>query len=138
MKSNINVEEAEEQNCCSKNHKGIFGGIILITVGIIFLLNNFGLLPWSVWSILWRFWPLFLILGGLEILLGNNWFARFIFSLLTLITVGFILFQIVAVNNSSFSEWLHKQFPWMPINTQIFKLKEPQLRNDFFNDGNTF
>ncbi len=44
--------------------------IILIAIGVLFLLNNFGLLPWGVWELVWRFWPLVLILVGLEILIG--------------------------------------------------------------------
>jgi len=42
--------------------------LILLAVGFILLLNNLGLLSWDIWSTLWRFWPVVLILLGLEIL----------------------------------------------------------------------
>jgi len=48
----------------------LIGPIILIAIGVLFLLNNFGLLPWGVWELVWRFWPLILILVGLDILIG--------------------------------------------------------------------
>lgn len=37
------------------------GGVILIVIGVLFLLSNFGLVPWGS---LWRFWPLLLVAGG--------------------------------------------------------------------------
>ncbi|MEX0616759.1 MAG: DUF5668 domain-containing protein [Candidatus Woykebacteria bacterium] len=51
--------------------KTFVGPGILIVFGIIFLLNNFGILPWDVWLSLWKFWPIILILVGVEILLGK-------------------------------------------------------------------
>lgn len=50
----------------------ILGPFLLITAGVIFLLNNLDVLPWSIWSQLWKLWPLILILLGLEILLGRR------------------------------------------------------------------
>lgn len=41
----------------------------LITLGSIFLLNNLGYLSWDIWQTLFRFWPVLLILIGLESLL---------------------------------------------------------------------
>lgn len=45
---------------------------ILIILGILFLLANFGLLPSAFWSNVLQFWPLILILIGLAILLGRG------------------------------------------------------------------
>jgi len=42
----------------------------MIAIGVLFLLNNLGLLPWGVWELVWHFWPLILILAGLDILIG--------------------------------------------------------------------
>lgn len=50
----------------------IVGPLLLITAGVIFLLNNLEVLPWSIWNQLWRLWPLILVLIGLEILLGRR------------------------------------------------------------------
>ena len=121
----------------NNERKGMFGGIIFITIGIIFLLNNFNLLPWSVWSILWRFWPLFLILGGLEMILGDSWLAELIVGLITLVTVGYILIQAIAINNSLFKQWLQSNIKWLPLNEQLFQTPQNRLRYQFFNDSNS-
>ena len=50
----------------------LVGPAILIGLGLLFLANNFGLLPGNVWAVAWRFWPLLLVLLGLEILIGRR------------------------------------------------------------------
>lgn len=47
----------------------IAGGLILILLGLLWLLNNLGYLPGDFIRSLWRFWPLALILLGLEVAL---------------------------------------------------------------------
>ena len=44
----------------------LFFPLILIAVGVIFLLNNLGVVSGDVWSNLARFWPVFLIAIGLD------------------------------------------------------------------------
>jgi len=44
----------------------IFGPLLLIALGIVFLLNNIGALPGDAWDIFLRFWPLLLIVAGLD------------------------------------------------------------------------
>jgi len=51
----------------------LFWPLILIGAGIIFLLVNFDYLQAeNVWAILWRFWPVALILVGIDILFGSR------------------------------------------------------------------
>jgi hypothetical protein len=45
--------------------------VILIGLGVIWLLNNMGLLAWSVWETIFRLWPILLIAAGLEIILNR-------------------------------------------------------------------
>jgi hypothetical protein len=45
---------------------------LLIVVGGLLLLQNLGILSGSIWGTLWRFWPVVLILLGLEVLLGGR------------------------------------------------------------------
>lgn len=60
-------------NNFDKNSKGFsFTAIFLVLLGIVFLLNNFGILSWDLWQNLWKFWPVLLILFGLEIILGRG------------------------------------------------------------------
>jgi hypothetical protein len=46
----------------------IFWPILIIVIGVLFLLSNLGMLPFSPWE-LWRLWPLILVVIGLDILL---------------------------------------------------------------------
>lgn len=50
----------------------IVGPTILIGVGVVLLFQNLGLLPPTMWSNLWRLWPLALVLVGLELLAGGR------------------------------------------------------------------
>jgi len=50
----------------------LFGGLLLIFLGAIFLLNNFGYIGWDIWFTLLSFWPLFLIALGLLIMFKSN------------------------------------------------------------------
>ncbi|MBI3742394.1 MAG: hypothetical protein HY257_11665, partial [Chloroflexi bacterium] len=52
--------------------RGIIGPLILITIGVLLLLANLGYLPFSFWEIAARFWPLVLILIGLDIIFGRQ------------------------------------------------------------------
>ncbi len=56
-----------------REHRGsIIGPVILIGVGLVFLLNNLGLLSWSVWDTILSLWPVLLIAAGLDILIGRR------------------------------------------------------------------
>jgi LiaF transmembrane domain len=44
----------------------VMGPIILLSVGILLLLNNLDLVPWSIWRDIWPYWPLLLVLLGIE------------------------------------------------------------------------
>lgn len=47
-------------------------GLILVVLGILFLLENFGLVSSGIWGTIWRFWPVLLILIGLNLLWGRR------------------------------------------------------------------
>src|SRR5947209_5543358 len=53
-----------------KNDK-LVPGIILVTIGAIFLLHNFGYLHFH-WRNLFNLWPIFLVIGGVNLLLAHN------------------------------------------------------------------
>lgn len=73
----------------------IIGPLILITIGGLFLLANFGYITSSFWLILVQFWPLILILAGLEILLGRTRGGQLIVLLVGLLAVGGILWLLI-------------------------------------------
>lgn len=50
---------------------GLIGPLILIGLGVVFLLNNLGILDWSIWEVLLRLWPVLLVAAGLDLILGR-------------------------------------------------------------------
>ncbi len=61
-------------------HGAPIWGIILLFLGIVFLLQALDVLPWGVWGTLWRFWPVLIIIIGLNILLSR--YSRWATSIL--------------------------------------------------------
>ncbi|HET9492600.1 MAG TPA: DUF5668 domain-containing protein, partial [Chloroflexia bacterium] len=55
-----------------RNGPPIVGPIILIGAGVLFLLNNLGIVDWGIWESLWRLWPIVLIAIGLDLLIGRR------------------------------------------------------------------
>ncbi len=55
-----------------KRRGSLVGPVILIGLGIVFLLNNLGVLSWSVWDVILGLWPVLLIAAGLDLLLGRR------------------------------------------------------------------
>jgi len=51
---------------------GLVGPVILIGLGVVFLLNNLGVVSWSVWGVLLRLWPILLVAAGLDLILGRR------------------------------------------------------------------
>ncbi|MGH2592577.1 MAG: LiaF transmembrane domain-containing protein [Anaerolineae bacterium] len=81
-------------------HPSLFWPILLIGVGVIFLLNNAGLIQGSPWAVIWRFWPVLLIVIGLDILFGRRSAAGSIISAaLALLLVGGVIWLLVARPN---------------------------------------
>jgi hypothetical protein len=70
--------------------------IVLICFGIVFLLNNLGVLSWDVWMTIFRLWPLLLVVVGLDILLGRRpgvWTIIPVFLIVGLLAGGVWLVQ---------------------------------------------
>ncbi len=61
------------------------GALVLIAVGVLLLLTNFGIVEWQVFAELWRFWPLLLVLWGLQLVFGTSRPARAIIAALGLL-----------------------------------------------------
>ena len=53
----------------------IIKGLTLILIGIIFLANTLGILDWSVWSNIFKLWPLLLVSLGLSLILRGKGFS---------------------------------------------------------------
>jgi hypothetical protein len=94
------------------DHSGdIFSALLLIALGTILLFNNLNILPWSIWEIILRFWPILLIIGGIQAIFGRSPLIRFVISLLGAAIVGIILAVSVASVNQDFDQWLKNKLP---------------------------
>lgn len=64
MSTNENEESNNEIRLRRNKRSKVFPGIILVVLGIIFLLNNYGLTNFDIGKL----WPLFLVLPGILML----------------------------------------------------------------------
>ncbi|MBI4188085.1 MAG: hypothetical protein HY529_02650 [Chloroflexi bacterium] len=71
------------------------GGIFLLFLGIVFLLQSLNILPWGLWGNLWQFWPVLLIATGLSILLRhrNVWLVSLLILALFFVSLGLAIWQ---------------------------------------------
>ena len=70
------------------NRRGLVGATVMICLGAIFLMANFGLLAIDIWSLVLQFWPVLLIAIGFDIIVGRR---SIILSLLGVLVVVAIL-----------------------------------------------
>ncbi len=91
-----------------------FWAFILIFIGAVFLLNNFNLLPWDSWQIIWRFWPFILIFIGLQMVFGRSRLGRVVSGVISLVLVLIVLLVIIASNNARVNDWLKERVSWWP------------------------
>lgn len=54
-----------------RTHRSLVGPAILIVIGLVLLLNNLGWTQISLWDVL-RLWPILLVAGGLDLLIGRR------------------------------------------------------------------
>lgn len=57
---------SENQDVKRKRRFGLFFPLLLIAIGVIFLLYNMGIISGDAWSVVWQFWPVLLIVIGLD------------------------------------------------------------------------
>jgi hypothetical protein len=51
---------------------GLVGPVILVSLGVVFLLTNFAVLPTSIWYVLLRAWPVLLIAIGVDLIIPRR------------------------------------------------------------------
>jgi len=85
---------------------GLVGPVLLIGLGLIILMNNLGILNWSVWDMLFRLWPLILITIGLDLLIGRRsvWGSLLSLVLIMAIFVGGVFLMDARVEASVSTE----------------------------------
>jgi hypothetical protein len=74
----------------------LVGALLLITVGTLLLFNNFNLVPWSIWHDLLQYWPVVLILIGLQMVLGYSSLGRLVVGVITVGVIFYIVGNLVS------------------------------------------
>lgn len=81
-------------------------GLILIFVGLILLLSNFGVIHFY-WGVIWRFWPVIFVLIGINILFSqrNPLWGTILAILVTIFSLIFIAYRGTHVHKHSHHWW---------------------------------
>ena len=84
----------------------VIWGLILIFIGAVFLLNNFGVINFY-WGSVWRFWPVVFILIGANMLFSrfNNSTGAILSVVVTLVALVFIGYQGTRPDDSNRRSW---------------------------------
>jgi len=75
----------------------VFWGVILIFLGVLFILQNLGMVFFD-WRSLWRLWPVILVLWGISILPTKSWIKLGLTLLVLAGTLVFMFNTTVVVN----------------------------------------
>jgi hypothetical protein len=86
----------------------IIWGLVLVFIGTILLLQNLDIIQFN-WQVIFRFWPVILILIGANFLFSRDDSAKggYISLVLTLLVLGFITYQGITSKSEGFF-WSHK------------------------------
>ena len=84
-----------EKESMENNSRDTVWAIFLIFVGAIFLLNTTGVVGWGIWTYLLRFWPVFLILAGIKLVMGKSAIAELILSIVALMLFVFVFSYLI-------------------------------------------
>lgn len=84
----------------------IIWGIVLLFLGGILLLQNFNVIDFE-WSVIWRFWPVILILIGTNMLFSNARGAAggAVSVLITIVVLGFIAYKGIVHTGEGLESW---------------------------------
>lgn len=80
-------------------------GFLFITLGIVFFLNTYGILPWDFWINVVNLWPLLLIFGGIALLFNRRIPFTTVLLVFLVVLVGYSF--IPGVNNSKYQGPFH-------------------------------
>jgi len=105
---------------------GFVWPLLLIMIGFILLFNKMGLIHWGSWGSLWHYWPVILILWGIEII------ARQTESDIVYFTAVFICILVIIG-----TVWLASNgYPPSDKNGDELKFNFAYLDNADFNNSN--
>ena len=95
---------------------GYVGPLLLLAIGFILFFNNTGSLPWEIWGSLWHYWPLILILSGMQILARHSE-SSIMYILAVILSILLILAAVfLAWNGYPAPDTIEKNLRWSILN----------------------
>ncbi len=102
-----------------KSHRSFFWPIMLISLGILLLLSNLGIVAWSTWNLLWRFWPLILVAVGIDVLFGQrSAFGAIISAFLVLMLIAVVAGAVFFADQLPFLNRFSAESTWQTSQVQ--------------------
>ena len=93
-KSDKSSEVVIEKKSKNWNIGAIFWGLLFVLIGVLLLLNNFGIIEVNL-SNTWQLWPVVIIGIGLSVLSPRGWLWGIISVILTLAMLGLVAFAVI-------------------------------------------
>src|SRR5438309_918688 len=104
-------------------------GMILVMVGAIFLLNNFGYIHFH-WSNLFHLWPIFLVIAGVNLVFANNRSAWATILKISVVVVGFAILIFGNFNDRNRWWWPHHMYRYHSDNNDDDNNMDDNDNND--------
>lgn len=78
----------------ARRPRSVVGPALLVLIGLAVLADNFNLLQFNVWEMMWRLWPVWLIAIGLDMIIGRrtSWGSWLALGLIVTIVGGAVWF----------------------------------------------
>jgi hypothetical protein len=116
----------------NQNNGQVFGGVFLLTLGGLFLYNNYFQIGLD-WPRVFSFWPLILIVLGLLIIFGRV--INFVVTITLAVILAVFVFGIFAGGSRAIGNWQLGSSSSKPVNNQLLSLdytgqKKAELRLD--------
>ena len=119
MTENNNVPPVLTEKPRRKNHRSFFWPIMLISLGVLLLLSNLGIVAWSTWNMLWRFWPLILVAIGIDVLFGQrSTFGAIISAFLVLALIAVVAVAVFFADQLPFLDRVSGDSSWQTSHLQ--------------------
>lgn len=107
-----------------------FGVMFFLTLGVVVILNIAGVLPWGIWIMLWRFWPVFLVM-----LLLQKFFGKYPVINKVIAAIGFgIILTLVLYSGAKVSSRLNIQLQRFYTKIAIIIVGLPNYTGDILHE----
>ena len=93
-KSDKSSEVFIEKKSKNWNIGAMFWGLLFVLIGVLLLLNNFGIIEVNL-SNIWQLWPVVIIGIGLSVLSPRGWLWGIISVILTIAMLGLVAFAVI-------------------------------------------